>query len=118
MAGLLCSGDYEPPPPGPGFWIPPSIQDCRGVIYGAPSFLTVRVVEQETGTPVEGARVIIVGLGSLEMETSNIGGWCNISKDSQRNGRYFIIAQKNGHGMAMKSVTYAGEPLQTTIEVR
>jgi hypothetical protein len=92
--------------------------NTMGKIYGVPSFLTARVVEQGTGTPVEGARVAIIGLGLLEMETTNIGGWCNIAKDTQRNGRYFIIVQKKGYRIAIASVTYEGESLNITIELK
>jgi hypothetical protein len=108
--------DYPALPGAPGI-ASDRVGDVSGTIYGMPSFLTARVVEQGTGTPIEDARVIIIGPGLLEMETTNVGGWCNIVKDSQRNGKYFIIAL-NGLRMAMQSVTYAGEPLQITIEVR
>jgi hypothetical protein len=91
--------------------------DVRGTIYGVPSFLSGRVIEEGTGEPVEGARIIVIGLGLLKMETSNIGGWWNIPKDAQGNGRYLIIARKNGYSMAIQSVTYAGEALQATVEI-
>jgi hypothetical protein len=67
---------------------------------------------------VEDAQVIVIGPGLLEMERANVGGWCNLVEDSQRNGTYLIIAWKRGHGMAMQSVRYEGEPLQATIELR
>jgi len=89
----------------------------RGTIYGAPSFISGRVIEKRTGDPVESARVIVVGEGSFEMGTTNIGGWWNIAKDSQSNGKYFIIVL-NGFRIAMQSVTYEREPLQATIEVK
>jgi len=109
--------DYDIIPGASGlFGANPS--DVRGTIYGAPAFLTVRVVEQGTGNPVEGARVTVIGLGLLEVETTNVGGWCNLSKDSQRNGRYLIIVWEKGYGMAIRTVTYEGEPLKTTIEVK
>jgi hypothetical protein len=92
--------------------------DVSGTVYGAPSFLSGRVIEEGTGEPVEDARVIVIGLGVLTMETANIGGWWNIPENAQRQGRYFIIAQKNGYRMAMKSVTYEGAPVQTTIELK
>jgi hypothetical protein len=92
--------------------------DVRGAIYGIPSFLTVRAVEQGTGTPVEGAQVIVIGLGLLKMETTGIGGWCNLSRDSQRNGRYFIMVLKNTYRMAFQTVTYQDEPLKISMELK
>jgi hypothetical protein len=109
--------DYEVIPSGTmmGTDVP---GDNRGTIYGAPSFCCARVIEKGTGNPVEGAQVVVIGRGLLERERTNVGGWCNLPKDSQRNGTYFMIAWKGGHGMAMRSVRYEGEPLQATIELR
>jgi hypothetical protein len=89
-----------------------------GAIYGIQSFLTVRVVDQDTGTPVEDARVIVFGLGLLKMETTSIGGWCNLPKDSQRNGSYFILVQKERYRVAFKNELYSGIPLKTLIEIK
>jgi hypothetical protein len=110
--------DWDLPAPPGAVPFAGALSDARGTIYGAPSFLTVRVVEQGTGTPIEDAQVVIIGLGLFATETTNIGGWCNVVQDSQRNGRYFILARKNGNGMAMKSVTYGGEAISTTIELK
>ena len=88
--------------------------DIKGALYGAPSFLTVRVVEKGTGNPVEGAMVAVLGLGLPEMGTTNIGGWCNLSQDGQRNGTYWIVVLK-GLSIALEPVAYKGEPLETTI---
>jgi hypothetical protein len=112
-------GDYEPIPPPPGTMMGgDSPNDIRGTIYGVPSFCSARIIERGTGNPVEGAQVLVIGRGLLERERTNVGGWCNLPKDSQRNGTYFMIAWKGGHGMAMRSVRYEGEPLQATIELR
>ncbi len=104
-------GDYEEVS---DYW---GAKDIRGTIYGAPSFVSGRVIEKGSGNPVEGARVIVIGAGFLEKMTTNIGGWWNIPKESQRNGRYFIIVL-NGFRIAIQSVTYEDEPLRTTIEVK
>ena len=89
--------------------------DVRGTIYGIPSFLSGRVVEKGTGDPEEGARVLVIGPSLPVLKKTNVGGWWNIPKDSQRNGRYLIIVL-NGLRLVIKSVTYEGEPLEVTIE--
>jgi hypothetical protein len=65
------------------------IGDIRGTIYGAPSFLTIRVVKGSSGDPVENA--MVVGPGLLTMESTNVRGWCNLSQENQINGTYFVI---------------------------
>jgi hypothetical protein len=92
--------------------------DVKGAIYGVPSFLTVRVVEEETGKPIEDARVTVIGLGLRETKTTSIGGWCNLPRDSQRNGRYSIRVLKKGYRIAFQTVTYEGKPLQTKVELK
>ena len=109
--------DYENPNPG-GSPFTRNPSDVRGTIYGARSFCSARVIEKGTGNPVEDARVIFIGRGLLKVETTNVGGWCNLVEDSQRDGPYLMIAWKKGHGMAIQSVRYEGEPLQATIELR
>ena len=93
------------------------IGDIRGTIYGEPSFLTVRVVKGGSGDPVENAMVMIVGPGLLTMESTNIGGWCNLSQENQRNGTYFVIVW-SGLSFAVEPVVYKGESLETTVAIR
>jgi hypothetical protein len=88
----------------------------RGTLYGVPSFLSGRITEAEEGTPVEDAWVIVMGPGMFKIERTNVGGWWNIPKKSQRMGNYLIITLKNGHTPGVKMVTYDGEPLKVTIE--
>jgi hypothetical protein len=75
------------------------------------------VTARGTGEPMENAQVIVIGPGTFKMTTTNEGGWWNISKESQRNGRYFVIVMK-GLRMGMQSVNYEGEPLKVTAEIR
>jgi len=91
--------------------------DIKGAIYGIPPFLTIRVVERETGEPVEDALVAVIGLSLPEMGTTNMGGWYNLAKDGQRNGTYWVIVWK-GLSLAIEPVVYKGEPLKTTITLR
>jgi hypothetical protein len=91
--------------------------DVKGTLYGAPSFLSARIVEEGTGSPVEGASVLVVGPSFPALERSNVGGWFNIVKHFQLRGIYLVMAFKSGYKMAIKTITYAGEPLQETIEM-
>jgi hypothetical protein len=107
--------DYEIPP-DMLLLFGPSPSDVKGTIYGAPSFLSGRVIEDGTGNPVEEAWIIVIGLGFFTMKKTNIGGWWNIPKVSQRNGTYFIIPLKRGYRTSIESVIYGGEPLQVIIK--
>ena len=91
--------------------------NIMGKIYGRSSFLTGRILEQETGNPVGDALVISVGLALPAIETTNCGGWFNMAKGFQVRGTYFIFVFKAGYQTVVKSVTYGDEPLQLTIEV-
>ena len=107
--------DYDIPPDMP-ILFGPSPSDVKGTIYGAPSFLSGRVIEDGTGNPVEEAWIIVIGPGLFTIKKTNIGGWWNIPEDSQRNGTYFIIPLKRGYRTSIESVTYGGDPLQVIIE--
>ena len=91
--------------------------NIMGKIYGVPSFLTARVVEQETGTPVKDAWGFVVGPSFPAMEKTNIGGWLNISENSQQTGMYLILVFKLGYQISTQFVNYTGEPLQVTVEM-
>lgn len=45
-----------------------------GKVYGVSSFLTGRVVDEMTGTPVENDRVLIIGPALPEIRKTNAGG--------------------------------------------
>jgi hypothetical protein len=107
--------DYEIPPDMP-ILFGPSPSDVKGTIYGAPSFLSGRVIEDGTENPIEDAWVIVMGRGVFTIKKTNIGGWWNIPEDSQSNGTYFIIPLKRGYRTSIESVTYGGEPLQVIIQ--
>ena len=89
-----------------------------GIIYGVPSFLTIRVVEQGAEDPVEGAYVLVIGPSLPTMKKTNVGGWFNISKKSQPNGKYLAVVLKLGYFPTIQAVNYAGEPLKETIEMK
>jgi len=95
----------------------PESGDIRGAIYGIPSFLTGHVIEKGTGDPVEGARVIVFGPSLPVLKTTNEGGWFNISKDSQRAGKYLVVVLKFGYPLKIQLVNYTGESLRETIEM-
>jgi hypothetical protein len=91
--------------------------NIMAAVYGAPSFLCTRVVEKATGTGIAGAKVTVLGLPYLKSETTSTGGWLNIKKDGQKNGKYFLFARKQGYRSAFTSVDYAGDDLEVTIEL-
>jgi hypothetical protein len=88
-----------------------------GKIYGLPSFLTGRVVEQKKGSPVEDALVVVIGPSSPSLKKTNIGGWFNIAENAQTTGTYLIIAFKLGYHINVEFVNYEDEPLQPTLEM-
>jgi hypothetical protein len=105
----------EPTVPGGSGHVKESGGNVMGRVYGMPSFLTCRIVEQGTGKPVEKARVIVLGRCIPSIETTNAGGWVNIPKRMQANSTYLIIALKNGYKTGFKSLTCTGEPMQDTL---
>jgi hypothetical protein len=82
-----------------------------------PSFLSGRVTEEGTGDPVEGARVLVLGLGLPAIKTTNVGGWFNVAEKNQRMGNYVVMVLGGGYQMAMESVSYDGEPMTLTVEL-
>jgi uncharacterized protein YlbG (UPF0298 family) len=91
--------------------------NVMGKIYGMPAFLTGRVVESQTGTPIDAARVTVMGLGMPRFETANIGGWFNIPDENQRQGTYMIMVYKRGYRIGFTTAKFQGEPLKITIEL-
>ena len=88
-----------------------------GKVYGTPSFLSGRVVEQGSGEPVEGASVTVVGPGYEKTVMSNIGGWFNLPERFQSNGNYVAVIRKKGYLKAIETSIYKGEPLKITVEL-
>jgi hypothetical protein len=88
-----------------------------GKIYGMPAFLTGRVVERQNSSPVDAARVTVMGPGMPRFETANSGGWFNIPDENQRQGTYIIIVYKRGYRIGFASAKFEGEPLKITIEL-
>jgi hypothetical protein len=122
---LIAWRDENAPGDYPGIPDPTSFSlyfdapsDIMGIIYGVPSFLTARVVEQGTEDPIESARVLIIGPSLPAMEKTNVGGWFNVAKKSQPNGKYLAVVVKLGYLPTIQAVNYAGEPLKETIEMK
>jgi hypothetical protein len=109
--------EEEVPVEGGSGHIKESGGNVMGKIYGTPSFITGRIIEQGTGAPVEGAQVLVMGMPLFSIETANISGWFNLAQDNQRNGKYLIMAYKSGYRLGFASVTFHGEPLQVTVEM-
>jgi len=93
--------------------------DVRATLYGLPSFLTVRVVDNGgESNPLQGARVLVMGPAVPIMGETNEGGWFNIPKGSQTNGPYLVLVIKTGYRMALQLVNYTGSALQETIQLK
>lgn len=92
--------------------------DIRGTIYGVPSFLYGQVIEEGTGNPVEGAWALVMGPSLPAMKKTNVGGWFNVAKESQPNGKYLAVVFKLGYFPTIQAVDYAGEPRIETIELK
>jgi hypothetical protein len=91
--------------------------DIRGTLYGAPSFVSGRIVEEGTGSPVEDAWALVIGPALPALKKTNVGGWFNVVRDSQPNGKYLVVVFKLGYSLAMQAVDYTGEPLSDAIEM-
>ncbi len=92
--------------------------NVMGKIYGIPSFMTGRIVEQETGNPVEDALVVVIGPSFPSLLKTNIGGWFNITANGQTAGTYLIMVFKFGYRITTEFVKYQDEHIQPTVEVK
>jgi hypothetical protein len=91
--------------------------DKRATLYGIPSFLSGRVVEEGTERPVEDAWVLVIGPSLPALRQTNVGGWFNIQKGFQLNGTYVVMVFRSGYKMAIQTVSYAGEAQEAIVEV-
>jgi hypothetical protein len=105
---------------GPLVPFAPAPSDVRGTIYGVPSFLTVRVVEEGTGDPIEDARAMVIGpsLPALKETETNVEGWFNVEKSLHLPGIYLVLVFKSDYLPAIKFVVYAGKPQQITMKAK
>ncbi|MCK5186665.1 MAG: hypothetical protein KAR43_05970 [Deltaproteobacteria bacterium] len=92
--------------------------NIMGKMYGVPSFMTGRTVEQETGNPIQDALVVGIGPSFFSLLKTNSGGWFNIAENAQTTGTYFIMVFKLGYHINAEFVNYEGEHIQPTIEMR
>ena len=92
--------------------------NVEGMLYGMPSFLLGRVMDENTGTPIEDAFAVVMGKGIVELTRTGAGGWFNIEEDSQAPGSYVIVVLKLGYQMALQFIDYQHEPLEETVNVR
>ena len=72
--------DFDVLPDEGGGHIPGTPGDIKGALYGKPSFLTCRVVEEGTENPVEGALALVFGPSIPGFKLTNEGGWFAIGK--------------------------------------
>jgi hypothetical protein len=89
--------------------------NVEGMLYGVPSFLVGRVLDEETGAPVENALVIILGKGYLALAKTGTGGWFTKEEDLQSPGTYTIAVLKLGYHMELQLTDYQDEPQEVTV---
>jgi hypothetical protein len=92
--------------------------NVEGMLYGMPSFLLGRVIEEDTGTPIEDAFAIIMGKGMLKVTRTGPGGWFNLEEKLQSPGTYGILVFKLGYQMAVQFIDYQNTPLEETVRMR
>jgi hypothetical protein len=109
--------DYDVLPDEGGGHIPGSPGDIKGALYGKPSLLYCQVSDAETGDPVEGAIVMVIGPAFPALKQTNLGGWFNIEKRFQLSGIYMLMAFKPGYMMAINTVNYTGDTLEISIKM-
>lgn len=91
--------------------------NIMGKVYGVPSCMTGRAIEQETGNPLQDALLTVIGPSFFSLVKTNSGGWFNIAENGQAPGTYLIMVFKLGYHINAEFVTYEDEPIQTTIEM-
>ncbi len=80
--------------------------------------LTRALVEEETLSSVEGAWTMVIGPSVFMLKRSHVGGWFNITEDSQPMGTYLVMAFKLGYRPVLEVVNYQGAPVQQTLEMK
>jgi len=91
--------------------------NVEGMLYGMPSFLLGRALEEDTGAPIEDALALIMGKGMMKVARTGPGGWFNVAENSQAPGTYVIVIWKLGYQIAVQFIDYQGTPLEETVSV-
>ncbi len=92
--------------------------NVEGMLYGMPSFLLGRVMDEDTGTPIENALTIIMGKGMLKITRTGPGGWFNLEEKLQSSGTYGILVLKLGYHLELQFTEYQEEPQEVTLLVK
>jgi len=92
--------------------------NVEGMLYGMPSFLLGRVIDEDSGTAVENALALIMGEGTIGVTRTGPGGWFNIEENSQAPGSYAIVVFKIGYQMELQFTEYQNEPQEITVSVK
>lgn len=82
-----------------------------------PSLIYGRIVEKETGLPIQDASVMLFGLALPRIKTTNEEGWFNISKGLMQRGIYIVAVMKSGYRMKTQTVRYSGSPVSLLVEL-
>jgi hypothetical protein len=91
--------------------------NVEGMLYGVPWFMVGRVMDKNSGAPLQDAATTLLSLGTHALLQSNEGGWFTIAEDSQKNGWYLLITRKQGYRTSFDLVQYKGEPLDVRIHL-
>lgn len=92
--------------------------NVEGMLYGMPSFLLGRIIDEDSGSPVANAIALIMGKRMIEVTRTNDGGWFNIEENAQAPGSYVIAVLKRGYRMAVRFTDYEETPLEETVSLR
>jgi hypothetical protein len=87
------------------------------MLYGMPSFLLGKVMDEDTDTPLEDALALIMGKGMIKVTRTGPGGWFNIEENFQAPGTYVIVVLKLGYQIAVQFIDYQDKPLEETVSV-
>ena len=91
--------------------------NVEGMLYGMPSFLLGRAIDEDTGAPIENALALIMGKGMMKVSRTGPGGWFNLEENSQAPGTYLIVILKLGYQIAVQFIDYQDTPLEETIRL-
>lgn len=91
--------------------------NIMGKIYGVPSFMTCKVVEQGTDHPIPDAFVAVIGPSLFTLLKTNNGGWFNIPGNSRRTGTYVMTVFKFGYYGCLQFLNCEGKSIESTIEM-
>lgn len=95
-----------------------SAGNVEGMLYGIPSFVAGRVMDKETGAPMEETSVVILGIGTFSSVKTSAGGWFHLLEENQARGWYLLMVLKKGYLPYLNLINYQGSSLDKTIHLQ